>query len=124
MRLHQLALVTACAATLLVSGMQARAIEPERAAMVTSTNPAPCAELKALGDSHVSPANRHTNALKGRCDAEAVRAKFAVLDRDGDGHLVPKDLPAAHMLSRLFDKADLDGDKRLSLAEVPGPSSD
>lgn len=123
-------IATAFAATLLVLSMQAhsgchQAVDVMSSPTATATatpTPAPtpttCAELVALGDRHVDLSNRETGVLKQRCDEEDIRAKFAAMDRDSDGYVILEDIPAKHMLYKLFADVDFDGDNRLSLAEV------
>lgn len=77
-----------------------------------------CRTFRVGRHPHADLTNRETSALKQRCDAEEISAKFAALDRDSDGYLILEDLPAEHMLSKLFAEVDFDGDNRLSLAEV------
>ncbi|TBR12802.1 MAG: EF-hand domain-containing protein [Lysobacter sp.] len=79
--------------------------------------PTTCAELAAVRD-RVDHSNRHVGMLKQRCDLEDIRAKFAEMDRNNDGHLKQSELPAGHMLSEDFGNVDINDDQWLSLAEV------
>ncbi len=79
-------------------------------------SPTTCEELDRLGEEGFP--HREVLAMKQQCRAADIRAKFAELDRDGDGYLLRDELPAEHELSRRFDQIDFDGDGRLSLAEV------
>lgn len=78
--------------------------------------PATCEELDRLTEEGFT--HREELAMKQQCNAADIRAKFAELDRDGDGHLLRDELPTEHELSKRFDQIDFDGDGSLSLAEV------